>query len=186
MKRSFTLAALGLTFLISLLGPWEATRAFPGGPESSPVEIFRDLDGTWRGTFVGYDATGKELYRIQVEQRYRTVDANVQTVQIVDTMPDGTEIKGTGKNVATVDAQGKLHLTCRVEKSNGDVVEHQGRLVQGPDGDKELVWFHQHEDREETFRETVRKEGDRSVYSIQGMGKYGDTLILMAGRYYRD
>ena len=49
-------------------------------PAQQPVDVFKDLDGHWVGTFVSYDTTGKELHRIRVEQWYRTVDANTQHV----------------------------------------------------------------------------------------------------------
>ncbi|MHC4898966.1 MAG: hypothetical protein ACYTGW_17880, partial [Planctomycetota bacterium] len=65
-----------------------------------PVDVFRELDGHWAGTFVGYDATGKELYRIRVEQWYRTLDTYTQEVRVKDTMADGKVITGTGRNTA--------------------------------------------------------------------------------------
>lgn len=148
-----------------------------------PVEVFSDLDGTWEGTFVGYDATGKELYRIAVRQTYRTLDDTTQSVHVEDTMPDGTVVTGEGRNVAQRRADGTLALTCVVEKSNGERVEHAGRQVRGPDGDPELVWFSNAKDRSETFRERVRREGTEAVYAIDGMGRYGGSEMLMAGRY---
>ncbi len=149
----------------------------------APVAVFAELDGTWSGTFVGYDETGNELYRIAVTQRYETINDTTQLVIIQDTMPDGTVITGRGENTAHRRADGSLDLRCMVTKSNGDRVAHQGRVIAGPKGDQQIVWYSSGADRVETFREVVRREGSRLVYEINGMGRYGKTLILMHGRY---
>ncbi len=149
----------------------------------APVEAFADLEGTWSGTFVGYDKTGNELYRIAVTQRYETINDTTQSVIIQDTMPDGTVITGRGENIAHRRADGSLDLRCMVTKSNGDGVAHQGRVIAGPKGDQQIVWYSSGPDRVETFREVVRREGSQVVYEINGMGRYGKTLILMHGRY---
>jgi hypothetical protein len=151
---------------------------FQDSKATRPVDVFKDLEGHWAGTFVGYDTTGKELYRIRVKQWYRTVNATTQEVRLEDTLADGTVITGKGQNLARR-VDGKLQLTCRVEKSNGDKVEHQGRLVRGPEGGQQLVWSTKTKDRTETFREWVSK----STYHIHGLGSYGGKLMLMAGRY---
>ncbi|MEE8155560.1 MAG: hypothetical protein V3T53_11465 [Phycisphaerales bacterium] len=149
----------------------------------APVAVFAELDGTWSGTFVGYDETGNELYRLAVTQRYQTINDTTQSVIIQDTMPDGTVITGRGENTAHRRADGSLDLRCMVTKSNGDRVAHQGRVVAGPNGEKQIVWYSRGPDRVETFREVVRHEGSQLVYEINGMGRYGKTLILMHGRY---
>lgn len=151
-----------------------------------PVAVFRSLDGHWSGTFVGYDAAGKELYRIKVAQTYKTADANTQTVEMADTDAQGKTTTGKGKNVARRLADGTLELRCVVDKSSGDHVEHVGRVVKGPGGDDEIVWSSQSPGRSETFRERVAGAGKDAIYEIDGMGRYGDALILMAGRYRRD
>ncbi|MEM7263586.1 MAG: hypothetical protein AAF488_16480 [Planctomycetota bacterium] len=156
----------------------------PTPPENrDPVSVYAKLDGRWVGTFIGYDTEGREQYRIAVEQIYRTIDANTQIVKIRDTMPDGQVITGEGENTARRRADGSLELRCVVRKSNGDRVAHEGRCVKGPDGDDQLIWFTNDADRTETFRETVRTEGSRTVYSIDGLGRYGKNLYLMHGRY---
>ena len=147
------------------------------------MDVFKSLDGNWAGTFVGYDTTGKELYRIRVKQRYRTLNRTTQEVRLEDTMADGTVITGKGQNVATRTADGKLRLECRVSKSNGDTVVHQGRLARGPAGDKQIVWSAKTKDRTETFREWVVGSGGSRTYHIHGLGSYGGKLMLMAGRY---
>ncbi len=149
-----------------------------------PVEVFAELDGTWVGQFVGYDASGKELYRIDVRQEYATVNDNVQTVSIRDALGDGTVVTGTGKNVARL-VDGKTVLTCEVTKSNGDHVAHEGRVVSLPSGRKGLVWSSVSDDRSETFLEFVTRENGDTVYRIQGTGRYGKTLITMSGRYVK-
>lgn len=156
-----------------------------GADPSRPVDVFAELDGTWTGTFVGYDAEGRELYRIGVRQTYETVSATTQSVRIEDRMPDGTVITGTGRNVAERRPEGGLALRCIVDKSNGDHVEHDGRLGRAVDGSPQIIWHSNRPDRVETFRESVRHEGDRIVYEINGMGRYGKTLVLMHGRYVK-
>ncbi len=160
-----------------------ATLGMGQDQSSAPIEVFADLEGTWSGTFVGYDETGNELYRITVTQHYETINDTTQLVIIQDTMPDGTVITGRGENTAHRRADGSLDLRCMVTKSNGDRVAHQGRIVIGPDGDQQIVWYSSGPDRVETFREVVRREGSQLVYEINGMGRYGETLILMHGRY---
>jgi hypothetical protein len=155
-------------------------------PGDRPVDVFAELDGTWRGTFVGYDPSGRELYRIRVEQTYETTDAHTQRVRIRDTdLATGETVTGEGKNVARRTPDGELELSCVVEKSNGERVEHRGRLVEGAGGAQQIIWYSNDEDRAETFRETVRERDGGDVYTIDGMGRYGDTRILMHGRYGR-
>ncbi|MHC4947352.1 MAG: hypothetical protein ACYTG1_03710 [Planctomycetota bacterium] len=157
----------------------------PGIAGPPPVAVYAKLDGAWEGTFVGLGPDGRELYRLRVRQVYVTVDEHTQRVTITDRLADGTVVEGRGVNTARRRPDGTLALTCRVEKSTGEVVEHDGRLVRGPDGDEQLVWHSRADDRVETFRETVRNEADGDVYEINGMGRYGDTLVLMHGRYRR-
>lgn len=159
--------------------------AAPDPVEAPPVEVFAELDGSWAGTFVGWGSDGAELYRIAVRQSYRTLDANTQEVEIVDTLADGTVIRGRGVNTARRRADGSLELGCRVEKSNGETAEHRGRLVRGPDGSHQILWTSADGERAESFRERVVREGEETVYRIDGMGRYGDTLVLMAGRYVK-
>ncbi len=151
--------------------------------KSPPVAVFADLDGTWEGTFAGYNDSGVELYRIQVQQIYKTIDETTQSVHVRDTFPDGKVITGVGKNSAERRSDGTLKLTCVVNKSNGERVEHDGRLIQGVDGHQQLIWFSKKKDRVETFREVVREEDGVKIYRINGMGRYGDSLILMNGVY---
>jgi len=162
-----------------------ATLGVGQDQSSAPVEVFADLEGTWSGTFVGYDQAGNELYRIAVTQHYQTLNDTMQKVIIYDTMPDGTVISGSGINTARRREDGSLDLRCSIDKSNGQRVAHAGRVVIGPDGDQQIVWYSSGPDRIETFREVVRREGDQLVYEINGMGRYGKTMILMHGRYIK-
>ncbi|MEN0064612.1 MAG: hypothetical protein AAGA48_20855 [Myxococcota bacterium] len=161
-----------------------AQPTVPPSPPDRPVEVFAELDGIWSGQFVGYDAQGKELYRIDVRQEYTTVDAHTQKVEIRDAMQDGMVITGRGVNVAKL-VDGRLSLSCVVDKSNGDHVEHQGRIVTLPSGEPGLVWSSVRKGRSETFLEYVTEENGKAVYRIQGTGRYGDTLIVMSGRYVK-
>lgn len=151
--------------------------------DAPPVAVFADLDGTWEGTLAGYDTEGRELYRIRVRQHYRTVDDERQAVRIEDTAEDGTVVTGEGWNVARRADDGSLELRCIVEKSNGDRVEHHGRVGQSPDGLPQIVWYSELPGRLETFREVVRQDRDGWTYTIDGVGRYGDALVVMAGRY---
>ena len=183
-ERWVTMRVIILLGGILLVAAGALTSSAPP-PESRPIDIYSAFDGRWEGTFVGFDPGGKELYRIRVKQTYHTVDANTQKVQTRDEMPDGTVITGVGENVARRRPDGSLELMCRLKKSNGEEVEHAGRIVRGPDGDKQIIWHSRRPGRVETFREVVRQEGERLIYSIDGMGRYGETLILMHGRYRR-
>lgn len=173
--------------LLAVLPLLAATRSAgaPAPAPDDPVAVFAGLDGDWSGTFVGYDAAGKELYRITVKQSYRRIDANTQEVVLADTDAGGKTTKGKGRNIATRRADGSLELRCIVDKEDGDHVEHVGRIVKGPDGDDEIVWSLQRDGRSETFRERCHGEGAQARYEIDGMGRYGDSLVLMAGRYRR-
>jgi hypothetical protein len=165
-----------------VIGAWTAIPAVAAGP---PVAVFAELDGTWQGTFVGWDAEGRELFRLRVAQTYRTVSDTTQEVAIEDLGADGTVTTGRGENVATRAADGTLALTCKVEKSNGDTVLHQGSVVTGPGGRPEILWHSQGAGRAEVFRERVVEEGGETLYLIDGLGRYGDGVVLMAGRYRR-
>ncbi len=157
--------------------------AGPGVGRPRPIDVFADLDGTWVGTFVGYDAAGKEVLRIKARHTYRTVSATRQTVRIEDTMPDGEVIIGRGANFAERTPAGSLLLRCVIEKSDGESIDHAGRVIRGPDGDEQIVWYTTTPQRVETFREVVRREDGDLVYEINGMGRYGEALVLMVGRY---
>lgn len=150
-----------------------------------PVRVFAALDGVWEGVFVGHDETGIELYRISVRQEYETINPTTQTVRIRDILPDGTVITGQGENTAQRLPDGTLLLKCVVRKSNGEVVRHDGRLIKGPQGDEQIIWHSKALNRTETFRESVRIENGRTIYEINGLGRYHDSLILMHGRYVR-
>ena len=148
-----------------------------------PIAVFADLDGVWKGTFVGYDPTGKELYRIRVRQEYETISDTLQKVRITDTMPDGTVITGEGENIAHRRSDGTLELKCTVRKSDGELVEHSGRIIRGPDGTAQIIWHSRSPTRIETFREYVFQHENKTIYEINGMGRYDGTLMLMTGRY---
>jgi hypothetical protein len=116
-----------LLLVILLLTPILARELRPEEP--SPVQVFARLDGTWTGNFVGYDARGKELYRIRVRQVYRILNRTTQKVEIEDLMSDGSKVTGIGENVASRGPDGSLLLRCTMVKSNGDRVEHEGRII---------------------------------------------------------
>jgi hypothetical protein len=179
MNRAILTISLSLPLLPFLVGNQTYSR------DSSPIQALAQLNGIWSGIFVGYDLLGKELYRIRVKQVYRSINQTPQKVEIEDMMPDGTTIIGVGENTASRRADGSLVLRCSIVKSNGDQVDHEGKLIIGPDGDEQILWITDKPNRKEIFREFVRKEGNQTVYSIHGMGQYGTTLILMSGSYHK-
>lgn len=180
MKNNTTLFLILLFFVpFCLLIPAQSDEAKP------PVSVFSELDGKWKGNFIGYNSKGEILYKIEVMQIYKTVSDTTQEVDIEDKSEDGEVITGKGKNIATLNPDGSYSLKCIVEKSNGDKVEHIGTLSKGPDGEKNIIWYSNKPDRVETFRESVEKRYDGEYYLIQGMGIYGNTPILMSGSYKR-
>lgn len=172
-----------MLLLVTGAGSFQKSATPPAPP--APITVFADLDGVWKGTFVGYDAAGKELYRIQVRQEYETVSDTLQKVRITDTMPDGIVITGEGENIARRRGDGTLELKCTVRKSNGELVEHDGRIVRGPEGSEQIIWHSRAADRVETFREYVYQHEKKTIYEINGMGRYDGTLMLMTGRYIK-
>ena len=181
--KIYCLIVCVMLLLVTGAGSLQESAA-PSAPPT-PVSVFAELDGVWKGTFVGYDASGKELYRIQVRQEYETVSATMQKVRITDTMPDGTVITGEGENIARRRGDGSLDLNCIVRKSNGERVEHAGRIVRGPDDTDQIIWHSRGADRVETFREYVFQHENKTIYEINGMGRYDGTLMLMTGRYIK-
>ena len=177
----------GLVMLLAALLLSAGLSVAASGPpgQSRPVDVFAALDGTWQGDFVGYDATGREIYRIKARHSYRIVDDERQEAKIADTMPDGTVITGQGYNIAKRQPDGSLSLLCVIEKSDGDRVEHRGIVSRAPDGVLQIVWSTDEPGRLEVFRELVRTVDGRSVYTIDGFGRYGDSVTVMAGRYVK-
>lgn len=183
--RSLLRSLAALTLLATGVGSPAPAAGEPPSAGEAPAAVFAPLDGRWQGSFVGFDTAGRELYRIQVTQTYTTVDEHTQRVEVEDVMPDGTVITGRGTNIARRRPDGSLELTCAVVKSNGERVEHVGQVVRGPGGEEELLWLTDRPDRQEVFRERVVQEEGGTWYLIDGTGRYGETLILMAGRYRR-
>ncbi len=179
--RTRCAARSAITLALALIVAASAAAVARGDICSSdlpPARIFADLDGVWEGNFVGFDLAGNELYRVIVRQVYRTVDDNTQEVEIEDRQADGTIVHGRGHNVARCLEDGSLELRCRVTKSNGDRVEHEGRLASGADGRPLLIWSSAEPDRRESFLEAA----DTQHYTIDGVGIYGETVVVMQGR----
>ena len=91
----------------------------------------------------------------------------------------GGEDVAVEEQAELLEKAGHRVLRCIVDKSNGDHVEHAGRVVRGPDGRRELIWSSVGDDRVETFREWVWQSDGQTRYSIHGMGRYGDALVLI-------
>ena len=183
VPRRQLLTGVAALVLLWVCSPTLANPPAADGPD--PVSVFASLDGTWEGTFAGYDTEGRELYRIHARHSYKTIDAERQEARIEDTLPDGTVITGKGHNIARRREDGSLELLCVIEKSDGDRVEHRGTLGRAPDGTPQLVWHSRGEERVEVFREVVRQEGEGWVYTIDGYGRYGGSEVVMAGRYLK-
>ena len=171
------------TFLGLVAFLWLGGRTAEPVRAGDPVDVFADLNGAWRGEFVGWDEEGREQYRIRVSHRYHKVDAHTQKLVGKDTLPDGTVIELDGENTARRLENGQLELRCVVRKSNGETVRHRGRLGKGPRGEELVFWYSLDEGKRETFREWVEGDGDQAVYRIQGTGRYGKATYVMAGDY---
>lgn len=179
MKKIIFISIISIVSIITLT--FQPSLAKESGKK--PVSVFSELDGKWQGSFIGYSTKGNIIYKIEVTQIYKTISDTTQHVYIEDKAEDGKITKGIGKNIAAFNEDGSLKLKCIVEKSNGERVEHEGILSKGPDGKKNIIWFSEKPERIETFREWVEDRSDGKHYLIQGMGQYGDTLILMSGSY---
>jgi len=70
-----------------------------GAEEHRPLQAFARLNGTWVGSFVGYDNRGEELYRIRVKQMYQILNRTTQRVEIEDLMSDGTKVTGISSQI---------------------------------------------------------------------------------------
>ncbi|MEM7203933.1 MAG: hypothetical protein AAF628_26975 [Planctomycetota bacterium] len=186
MHRASTFPAIPSATVVGVVVALAGCRASDETQPERPIDVLAAWDGTWRGRFVSYDPQGNELSRIKVRQVYRTIDANTQEVTIRDQMPDGKVIEGRGRNVAELEPDGTIRLRCIVEKSDGSRVEHRGRIITGPGGGKQILWWSNEPGRVESFREWVWGSAQQARYSIHGLGQYGDQVLLMAGEYRRE
>ena len=150
---------------------------------TNPVDVFSELNGTWKGAFIGYDLTGKKLYKIDVIQTYKTIDEATQSVQITDIYPSGEIVTGEGINVAIKSLDGSLYLECKVKKSNGENVKHKGRVVYDSNGKKQLIWYSNNQKGREMFYESVEDHIGGTYYTIKGIGIYKKSDIFMVGNY---
>lgn len=171
----------GTAAMLIAMAPGATLTAQTNAPP--PVSVFADLDGSWEGEFAGYGEDGRERYRLRVRQTYTTINDHTQRVDMAETAADGKTVTGTGMNIATRDPSGGLVLRCLVTKSDGDSVEHSGHLGLSPGGTTQIVWSTRGRRRTEIFREKVTRDGDGFRYDINGTGRYGDTVTLMAGLY---
>jgi hypothetical protein len=184
------LTGIGITFFTAF---FLAVCLFPSGPapgDDTYANVFKPLDGKWKGDFHVYSLSTKNLKKnsiprldtidlhafkllplkleqmISVEQTYTSKSPFLQRVVIIDTYTrkDGSRkvVRSTGVNKMV---SGKL--VCIVDKP-GEQVIHTGKT----EGPHTIIWKRQikHPFKKEYFRETVEKD----QYTIIGYGYYGD------------
>ncbi|NIR52390.1 hypothetical protein GWO43_04440 [candidate division KSB1 bacterium] len=174
-------------------------------PEIGPEEkhfanVFKPLDGVWRGEFYIYrDQRGQTQERsqptdldstlfqklplklenkIRVEQTYVSKSPYFQEVRIKDMYVDESGQKQTVESYGVNKVQNG-QLWCVVKKPNEKVI-HRGRL----EGEHTIVWQRNvcNPLRIEYFKETVKSE----EYTIIGWGYYGkDDPELSPGFWFR-
>lgn len=151
------------------------------------ADVFRSLDGSWKGTFTVYRKIGGQdektdlpthldkaylesldleiIDQIRVTQHYESISPYYQKVKIIDTYHKDNEKRveeSTGVNKVENGS-----LWCIVDKPTEWVV-HEGES----EGDHTIIWSRHELDplRVEYFRETVLAK----TYTIVGYGYYGD------------
>lgn len=206
--RGLVIAAIGMLLVACERNHRPDAPATDGGvaienidtaPAVSPgderyADVYRPLDGRWRGKFRVYvDTRGqpdgpprptdldperwtKPPFRLsstlQVEQRYDSESPYFQRVTIEDTYPDGRVVRSHGVNKVQ-DGE----MWCVVDKPD-DLVIHEGEL----EGDHAIIWSRDRRSPRaiEWFRETVADD----TYTIVGWGYYGDDDPTKAPRMY--
>lgn len=197
----FVRAALGLWVLLLLLSGCASPVAIddldraprPTSADEQLADVYRALDGTWRGEFRMYvepdgqphgerptefsaqlfarlDLTGT----IDVQQTYTSESPYFQRVEIVDSYPDGHTVRSRGVNKVQ---DGKMW--CVVRKPD-DLVVHHGSTG----GPHTIIWQRERVEPKaiEYFRETVEAD----AYQISGWGYYGADDPALAPRMYFD
>ncbi|MGY6649626.1 hypothetical protein [Wenyingzhuangia sp. IMCC45574] len=185
--KLFYFLFFSLFILISCKGKSQAKET---SKDNKYANVFKPLDGTWKGEFVIYEDTSRvqvsgidlehisiqnirksslvEVGRIQVKQVYTSESPYYQKVTITDYYPkeNKTEIS-TGVNKVE-DGE----MWCVVNKPNEKVV-HFGIT----EGEKTIIWRRKEQNPQkiEFFKEKVSK----NTYSILGYGYYqGDDIKL--------
>ncbi len=162
--------------LLLLAAPHADSRA----QSALAYKAFNPFDGTWKGVFKIYAFEGELQQVIEVEQHYFW-DGDTQRVVIKDTYPDGRIEISKGKNFTE-----GYTITCRVEKANGEVTIHNGKL-----SDDKLFWSRNLPDKgiQESFKEYIARVNGETVYFIDGIGIYTSkgvqSVLLFEGRYVK-
>lgn len=171
MKKLFTTAiwSICLVCICSMLQAQTREAAY---------EILSDWNGSWRGVFRIYSATGRLLDSLRVEQKYYW-DGNTQRGVITDTYTDGRIEVSHAENFVRNDT-----LFCVVRNAKGEKTVHAGHFS----GDR-LTWsrWDRQAGLQEIFKEYVVRTEQGSVYFIDGVGIYGmgegRNVLLFEGRY---
>jgi len=158
------------------------TAPTPTKADGEYADVYKALDGTWRGEFKIYvrddqpdgPSQPKDLepamwaldafrldQTIQVEQRYVSESPTFQRVTITDTYADGRVVTSKGVNKVQ---DGKMW--CVVKKPD-DLVIHEGSRQ----GEDTIIWSRNRDQPRavEYFVETVGPK----TYTIMGWGYYG-------------
>ena len=174
-------------FIFVLYWLWITSLSYTQ-PNSDQTNVFKPLDGKWKGKFHVYEDTSgqqknnpqpkdidaetlkkmplKELLVIDVEQTYTSKSPFYQEVTIKDTYTnkDGTKRVVVSKGVNKVE---NGQLLCIVNKPDEQVI-HTGKTQ----GKHTIIWQRHIKNplKIEYFKETVEKD----KYTIVGWGYYGN------------
>lgn len=188
-------------FLFSCSGPQVAIEDIDRAPKPSDADqtyadVYKMLDGTWKGVFKIYvDTRGqtdgepkpqtfdpeawqnppyKLSSQIDVTQVYTSETPYFQRVKITDRYANGDVVESGGVNKIQ---NGKMY--CVVKKPD-DLVIHDGVL----EGADTILWQRHRETPKavEFFRETVSDD----TYRIVGWGYYGSDDVTKAPRMFFD
>ncbi|MGF1510258.1 MAG: hypothetical protein ACFB9M_12230 [Myxococcota bacterium] len=169
MKRSGAKAGLMFGML------WCACSS--GGTPSgdTPQAVFEPWDGIWKGQFEVLQGD-EVLTTLNVVQRYYSDAPDLQHGRFREQNVETQEVV----TAEATNRRTEAGLTCRVVKSTGEEVVHQGEWT-----GRGIKWFRKTESVEEVFVEEVKTDPDgRTVYFIDGWGRYdGGPKLTFRGRY---
>ena len=200
MNQTFSFTLLLVSLLLSCSSSKTTTADLSPPSFSDGDEIYKDvfkkLDGTWKGQFIIYQDDNPvkasevdltkislkdlealdltEVNRIEVQQKYTSVNPYFQKVEIEDRDLGSGELM-VSRGVNKVE-NGKL--ICVVQKP-GEVIIHEGKVPQKGT----IIWSSKQQKplKKEYFIEMV----DNAFYEIVGYGYYeGHDLKLTPQLYF--
>ncbi len=187
MRFTFLLVCLN-SVLLSACVPAREPQAEAGNTNQELADVYKPLNGKWRGQFTVYsDTTGQHAEPIQpqqisretlnalplkvvmtldVEQHYVSETPYLQRVVISDTYTDADGQKRVVRS-SGVNKVEDGRMLCIVDKPDERIV-HSGSL----DGPATIIW--QRSERNPLKIEYFRESVSSDTYEIVGWGYYGD------------